>query len=525
VTVDVRTRRRGLGTIAVLVVCIVAVLLSAIDAQRSTPAGRPAPRAGAAIALPEDVAPAAVTVTGPHRLRGDATLRAHVRPSGQRIVAVTFLSDGRPLGTDTTRPFALEIDASQLPRGRHHVRAEVVDRLGRRALSPPMTVRSSRVRVATVTPDQIGDALAALARGHVTVRLGPGRYQVPHVELGSGARLIGAGPATVLSAETAGWSLVTASGRGVRIADLTIDGAGRADRGIGVASGSHDVRLQRVRISGIRETGVEIWGDHSDVSLQDSVITGVRASGAGVADFGSDDSRDASVIRTTISGFRGYGITFVQRAYARPAAAMHALALDNRISDIDDPAAADGTHEGGIWSGGVRAAIIGNRIRDTGWDGIQTVGSSRSVTVVGNDVARTRVGIYLEHETNDSLFADNRIADVATGINVEWRYDGAGSNGNTFARNAIARPTETGIFVDVAGDRNRLVDNVVTGGRGPAIVLQGASDNVVAGTAACARGAERVVVQQSAHYDNGQPAHSLRNRVVSNGSRTACPSG
>lgn len=518
-----RTRRRGVGTVAVLVVCIFAVVLSAYDAQRSAPAGRPAPRAGAAIAMSDDVVPAAVTVIGPHRLRGEVTLRARVRPRGQRIVAVTFLLDGRPLGTDTTRPFALDIDASQLQPGGHQLRAEAVDRVGRRASSRPMRVWSAAAQGAVFTPDEMDAALRALARGHVTVRLAPGRYQVPHVELGSGARLIGAGRTTVLSATSGGWSLVTARGHGVRIANLTIDGAGRADRGIGVAAGSNDVRLQRLLIRGIRETGVEIWGAHSDVSLQDSVITGERATGAGVADFGSDDSRDTSVIRSDISGFRGYGVTFVQRAYDRPAAAAHALALDNRISQIDDPAAADGTHEGGIWSGGVAAAIIGNRIRDTGWDGIQTVGSSRGVTVVGNDVARTRVGIYLEHETNDSLFADNRIADVATGINVEWRYEGAGSSGNTFARNAITRPTDAGIFVDVAGDRNLLAGNVVIGGSGPAVVLQGASDNVVVGTAACARGGDRVIVQQSAHYDNGQPAHSLRNRVAGAGSRPACP--
>ena len=54
------------------------------------------------------------------------------------------------------------------------------------------------------------------------------------------------------------------------------------------------------------------------------------------------------------------------------------------------------------------------------------------VTVIGNEIARTRVGMYLEHETNESLFARNTIADVATGINVEWRYDGNGSSGNTF---------------------------------------------------------------------------------------------
>ena len=47
-------------------------------------------------------------------------------------------------------------------------------------------------------------------------------------------------------------------------------------------------------------------------------------------------------------------------------------------------------------------------MRDTGWDGIQTVGSSRGVAIVGNDVAGTRVGIYLEHETNRSLIAAQR---------------------------------------------------------------------------------------------------------------------
>jgi parallel beta-helix repeat protein len=228
-----------------------------------------------------------------------------------------------------------------------------------------------------------------------------------------------------------------------------------------------------------------------------------------------------SMIRTSISGFRTHGIDFAQREYDRRIAARHGLALDNRISDIDDPSAASGTHEGGIWSGGVEAAIIGNRIRDTGWDGIQTVGSSTRTTIVGNDIARTRVGIYLEHETTDSLVARNVIADVATGINSEWRYDGAGSGSNTLERNLVVRPAETGIFIDVAGDGNRLANNVVVGGGGPAVVLQGASDNVVTGTAACGRAGEPLVVQRSAHHDDGRAAHSLRNRLAGNGER--CP--
>ena len=509
--------------IALLSLCLAALVLSAFDAESGGPARAMPARIGAPVEARPAGARAHVAYTGPRRLEGIATLRARVRRGGPRIVAVTFRLGGRALGTDTRPPYRLDVDASRLDAGR--LRVVAVDSLGARARGRPVHVTTGGAsRALTVTPETgLRPVLQALARGNVSVRLAPGRYEVSHLELGGGARLAGSGPDTVLAARAGGWSLVTVRGRGVRLSDLTIDGGGRAERAVGVAAGSHDVRLQRLRIGGIGITGVEVWGAHSRISVQDSTIAGAGARGSGVFELGSDASRDMSVIRTSISGFRSYGINFAQRAYDRPAAAVRALALDNEISDIDDPGAASGTHEGGIWSGGVAAAIIGNRIRDVGWDGIQTVGSSRRVTVVGNDVARTGVGIYLEHETNDSLFARNTIADVDTGINVEWRYDDAGSSGNTFEANTILRPVEAGVFVDVEGDRNRIVDNVVSGGIGPAVVLQGASGNLVAGNVGCSRPGQELVVQQSAHHDDGRAAHSLRNRLRGNRSAEACP--
>jgi parallel beta-helix repeat protein len=294
-------------------------------------------------------------------------------------------------------------------------------------------------------------------------------------------------------------------------------------RALAVADGSAAVRVQRVDIRGVQENGVEVWGAHADVSVQDSTIAGDGARGAGVYELGSDRSRDMSVVRSDIRGFRAYGIDFAQRAYRRPAAALHNLALDNRIADISDPAVANGRTEGGIWSGGVAAAIIGNRVRDTGWDGIQTVGSSRATSIVDNDVARTRTGIYVEHETTRSLIAGNAIADVITGINVEWRYGGRGSSQNTYAGNRISGAEQAGLFIDVAGDRNRVAGNVVTGGGGPAIVLQGASDNEVTGNRLCGADRAPVVQQQSAHHDDGVRADSLRNRIAGNARAAACP--
>jgi len=483
-------------------------------------AGEPRPAGSPRAAPPAPLPKAAdgpgpeVAYTGPRRLSGLTTLRA--RTAGEGVVAVTFMLDRRPLGTDTTAPYSLDIDAGALARGTHRLRAAAVDRLGRRG-------RSRRVRVVadgrptpalTATPDiGLGDALAALRRGNMTVHLGPGRYVVSDVVLGSGARLVGAGASTVLvppgDADT--WALVTVRGSGVRISDLVVDGGRHTERGIAVADGSNDVRLQRLRIAGMTVNGVEAWGVHRGVSVQDSNIIGGRRANAGVFDLGSDASSDTSVVRTRIADFRGFGVLLAQTAHGRPNAARGGVALDNVISDIENPRIRDGTSEGGIWSGGVRAAIVGNTIRRTGVDGIETVGSSTGTAVTANDIADTPVGIYLEHATNRSLIAGNRIARVSTGINVEWRHGGVGSAENTFAGNVVRRARAAGLFLDVGSDGNRIVDNTFSGGRNP-IVLQGASANLLAGNRASGGGP--LVGLRRGHYDDGELAVSAANRTV-----------
>ena len=528
-----RSSRRRAAVVAALLVALGALLLSArLEQGPLPPAGVPgAGRVGVgAPPLPSREARPRVAYTGPRGpVSGPVELQARARRAGPgaRVVAVTFVVDGRPAGTDTTPPYRLEAGAPVLPAGVHHVRVQAVDRLGRRTTS-----RSSRLDVTPGAPREklvtgpgpgFDRALAALARGHATVRLAPGRYPVRALRLGDGARLSGSGAGTVLAASTDAWSLVDARGRDIAIADLALDGRGLVGRALAVADGSARVRVQRVAIRGVRENGVEVWGEHADVSVQDSTISGDGARGAGVFELGSDRSRDMSVVRTEIRGFRSYGIDFAQRFYRRPAAALHNLALDNRIAEITDPATATGRTEGGIWSGGVAAAIIGNRVRDTGWDGIQTVGSSRGTALVDNDIARTRTGIYIEHETTRSLIAGNTIAGVITGINAEWRYGGHGSSENTYTRNRIVAPAQTGLFVDVAGDRNRIVGNVVAGGHGPAIVLQGASDNEVTANQSCGGRRGPVVQQQSARHDDGVQANSLSNRVAANTRTAACP--
>jgi parallel beta-helix repeat protein len=488
----------------------------------------------AALALPSAALgkPPRVAYLGPAtHLAGPIVLRASATAGrNARIVAVTFLLDGKPLGSDTTAPYNLDLDAGLLPDGAHTIRVVAVNHLGRRARTKPVAVRieGRTGPIIDASPENgLDAALAALRRGGATVRLLPGRYEVHEVTLGTGAQLLGSGPRTVLAPPPGRpySAILVARGSGIRISDLTVDGGGAGEgdgMAIAVFDGSRDVRLQRLRIERVRTDGVAVWGAHADVSIQDSRIEGDHTARAGVFALGSDASRDTSVIRTRIHAFRGYGILLAQTQHNRPAAALHGLALDNVVSDIVDPTRHDGTNEGGIWSGGVEAAILGNRVRRTGIAGIETVGSSTRTSVVGNDVRQTPVGIYLEHATNRSLFSRNRIARVQIGINVEWRYDGIGSARNTFSRNRIVSARKAGIFVDVGDDRNRIVNNTFVGGFGPAIVLQGTSYNVVRRNRVCGNRKRRLVVVRSGRTASGTLRRPARNLLTRNTFARSC---
>ena len=185
------------------------------------------------------------------------------------------------------------------------------------------------------------------------------------------------------------------------------------------------------------------------------------------------------------------------------------------------PTRQDGTDEGGIWTGGVGAAIIANHVRHTGIDGIETVGSSTRTTIVANDVADTPVGIYLEHSTNASLIARNvdrrrrdrgqrRVAPRRRRVERE-----------RFVANRVVGARDAGMFVDVGSDANRIEDNVFVHGARPAIVLQGASDNLVRANHACGK-AGPMVGQQAGRFEDGSRAAARRNRVVGNVQAGAC---
>jgi hypothetical protein len=534
---------RGGKLAAMALVWLVAAAVVTLAIVRQNGRGEPSHSRATGSLLSSSAAgqPSVDLVNPPGTVERPTALKAAAKARSGRIVAVTFFLDGVPLGSDTIAPYAFLLDPGLVRPGSHRLRATAVDSLGRRRSTTPVTLTTERFRTKalTATPERgLDRALAALRRGDVTVRLAPGRYRLHDVKIGDGARLLGSGRETVVTPPSGAsyFAVLVAKGQNITISDLTVEGGGPGPgKGIAIAvfDGSRDVQLSRLRLTRVRTDGVNVWGAFSNVSVQDSLIEGDGTAQTGFFALGSDRSRDTSVIRTRIRGFRSHGILLAQKEYGRRAAALHGLALDNVVTDIRDPARDRcvyephttpkcGTNEGGIWTGGVEAAIIGNTIMRARWDGIETVGSSTRTTVVGNEIRDTRTGIYLEHSTHDSLFSKNLVVGARTGINVEWWHEGQGSTRNTFTSNRIVSATKGGLFVDVGDDGNHIVENVFVGGARPAIILQGTSDNVVLRNLGCRAGDEELVREQSAYTDDGARAVPRRNRLRGNVTRTSC---
>ncbi|HEY3050762.1 MAG TPA: Ig-like domain-containing protein, partial [Gaiellaceae bacterium] len=171
--------------------------------------------------------PGVELVGAPGTVDRPTTLKAAAKARSGRIVAVTFLMDGEPLGSDTVAPYTLLLDPGRVRPGSHRLRAAAVDSLGRRRSTEAVGLRTKRVRTKalTATPEKRLDrALAALRRGDVTVRLAPGRYQLHDLKIGDGARLLGSGPETVITPPSGAsyFAVLVAKGRNIAISDLTV---------------------------------------------------------------------------------------------------------------------------------------------------------------------------------------------------------------------------------------------------------------------------------------------------------------
>lgn len=464
---------------------------------------------------------------------GLVRLSARASAADSRVTYVDFRVDGTIVGSDSAAPYSFDWNPGDVAAGQHQLIVNAWTADGGSAQSAPATLTSDGRLDATVEigPSQsLADAVASLPSAGGTVHLAPGIYPVDDLELGDGVHLIGSGPATVLRADDAVNynSLLDIVGRDVSVRDLTIDGNGGRQTGgegwaVQVGPGSRDVVLSRIDLVDAYRQGVYIWGDHQRVSVQDSSIDGAGQASSGVRDAITDSkSGDTSVLRTTIRNTRDFGINFFPWTPDRVYPGARALAVGNVIEHVQNPARDDGTSESGIWTGGVNAVIRDNTISDTGWDGIQTFGASRHTVIAGNRVSHTGVGIYVEHETWDSLIEDNTLTDITgNGINVEWRYDGEGSGRLVIRGNVIMAPGRYGVFIDVGANDNVISQNVVSDARLGAVRLQGSTGNLVTGNDLRGTRQQYCGTETTGHTDNGDLAQSDHNQFGGNDCRGA----
>ena len=278
-----------------------------------------APRPQGPVATPAAAMSAAaptVRYTGPRgTLSGPVELRA--RASGRvAVAAVTFTLDGRPIGSDTSAPYALDVHAARLPAGRHRLAVTAVDRLGRRRTtrSTTVTVRGGSDGALRAGPNSdLRPMLARLRRGNVTVRLGPGRYELADVELGSGATLVGSGPDTVIAAPSGVdyRGVVLPRGSGIRVSDLTVDGGGPGP-GTGTTCSSGRARAtcacSACRWCACAPTACTPSARTRTSAFRTRRSTEPAARPPACSIRGSEGSEDASVIRTRVRGFLNYGV-------------------------------------------------------------------------------------------------------------------------------------------------------------------------------------------------------------------------
>jgi hypothetical protein len=137
------------------------------------------------------------------------------------------------------------------------------------------------------------------------------------------------------------------------------------------------------------------------------------------------------------------------------------------------PRSSKGTAEACLWLG-VRIRLQGARLRDCAWMGLWTGFDSVGSRYADVDVDRTPVGVYVEHYTTRSLFANLHVGPhVRTGVDCEWADPAYGrrpaSTGNVI-RDSAFESYRVGVYLDEGTRTTSVVRSTFRGQQAAAIV-------------------------------------------------------
>ena len=359
--------------------------------------------------------------------------------------------------------------------------------------------------------DGVADDTAAIQTAIDSLPAGGGRVVVPHgtylvktIRIKGGTTLVGSGRGTVLLGAGA---VLNATGRGVRIADLVVDGNKGADAGgMGLLSDASDLVVERVVFQNIKETAVVISKPDppcrnlrfSDIVIRDTLGSGIVINGGSdisidrvqILDVGSHSEHggirvvyrsnvsNLSITNSNISGSAGANIFLGDASDVR--------IENNRIFGSSRVGGADGGSGSGsgiqanlAYAEKMQGLIIrGNVIEKSGGYGICTSGVNE-ILIVGNRIKEgTDPSIRILNGCTNWVISGNTITDVhslgmcASALPSEPAYNG------TISGNVFANCMMTAIVISGGQSVSITGNMVVNNGKGLSPEARGTRENV-----------------------------------------------
>jgi uncharacterized secreted repeat protein (TIGR03808 family) len=308
------------------------------------------------------------------------------------------------------------------------------------------------------------DAVDQAASARVPLALGPGVYRAGGLKLSSGAHIIGVRGATRLVL-TRGPSLIFSShADSIALVGLTLDGGGiplPERRGLVHLAEGRGVRVVDCDIIGAGRHGIMLEGIEGEV-------TGSTITGADEAAIFSLDGRGVKIAGNTIRAAGNNGILVWRSAPGDDGT----LVVDNRIEDT--AARRGGSGQNGNAVNVFRAGNVivrGNRISGAAFSAVRGNAAS-NLQIAGNTCTRLgEVALYAEFAFEGAVISNNVVDGAALGVVVtNFREGGrlAVVQGNVIRNLNPRRPAGTdphdaaGIGIAVEAD-TAVTGNVVEG--------------------------------------------------------------
>lgn len=194
---------------------------------------------------------------------------------------------------------------------------------------------------------------------------------------------------------------------------------------------------------------VHVWGSASGARVLDT-----RIDGHGVIDAGLVVHQPAGFVarRVVARRFLSYGIVVDPNNVNYTATSPYSL-RDLTIARVTRKVAgsSNGTAEACLWLGS-RGVVQRVSVRDCAISGIWTGTAMKSSRVEDATIARSRVGIYIEHFTTGTTFRRLRFgAGVTRGVNAEWANHAQGgrpASVDNVIEDAYFRTSHVGVYLD-----------------------------------------------------------------------------